>query len=513
MKKNVQFVLLSFVIVLMIGCSRPTTDVDVEGTVQVEVAQSVELTVTALATDTPVPTTSPTFEPTAADSVAAATAVSTPLPAETTSSSPPNGGQMTRRQLFAALAEMNTAVIDQVTAAQDLLIVDPALNDAAWVADVTTIMDAIHTSYAEMVAFEVPAQGRQAHDRSIDAIGVCDAAATAVTTAVSAGDEAQMRLAEEDLSNCIHELVSLNSAFTQGNGSRDADNTPAPTFEARGCAGESTGFVPLIDLGTDTYQGFAGGLYPGGLNERPAELEAAGLALADEIAPINGRIVILSVGMSNTRHEFDTLIEVAAQDDEINPEVLFVNGAVSGRASQTIDSPTAQYWELVDKRLARANATAEDVQVVWLKEAHSFPGRPFPDDALTFLDELRRIVDAIGQNYPNVKMIFLSSRIYAGYANAELHPEPYAYQSGFSVKWLIEEYINGELSENTPWIAWGPYLWADGVNPRSDGLTWVCDELIGDGTHPSDSGREKVANMLIDFFKTDTVTRDWFLNQ
>ena len=62
-----------------------------------------------------------------------------------------------------------------------------------------------------------------------------------------------------------------------------------------------------------------------------------------------------------------------------------------------------------------------------------------------------------------------------------------------------------------PWMAWGPYIWADGTNPNPDGLTYACSDLQDDGTHPSRAGQEKIAQMLLAFFKSDTTTRPWFV--
>ncbi|MCP5094901.1 MAG: hypothetical protein GY943_05050 [Chloroflexi bacterium] len=507
-------VTLIFLILLLVGCTPPETTVDIAGTVDIEVAQGIALTLEAQSTPT---TASATEESVSETAVKTATPLpATPLPltleASTETAVPANtGNSLTRRELFAILASFNTAVYDQITLIEQLLFT-PNLEEQAWLDEVTASSNAIQTSYDDLLAMDVPRQGTQPHTRAVDAIAFCNEMATAVATTITTADAAQLEALEEGLGNCTNELVSLTAAFEQDTRQGDSPVTPAPVFESLGCSGTSTGFIPLIDLGLDTYQGFEGGLYPSGVNTRPPAHEAAGLALATQIAPINGRIVMLSIGMSNTRHESDQLIAQMTQDSEINPQVLFVNGAISGRAAQTIDSETADYWDLVDKRLARADTTAEQVQVVWLKQAHAYPGLPFPQDAQDFETELNNIVHIIGQKYPNVKMVYLSSRIYAGYASATLHPEPYAYQSGFSVKWLIEDYIDGQLPD-APWIAWGPYMWADGTTPRSDGLIWECDDLIADGTHPSDLGREKVATMLIDFFKTDTTTRVWFLRQ
>lgn len=60
-------------------------------------------------------------------------------------------------------------------------------------------------------------------------------------------------------------------------------------------------------------------------------------------------------------------------------------------------------------------------------------------------------------------------------------------------------------------LLWGPYLWADGLTPRADGLTWACADFRDDGTHPSESGRAKVAGMLMGFFAGDATSASWFL--
>jgi hypothetical protein len=60
-------------------------------------------------------------------------------------------------------------------------------------------------------------------------------------------------------------------------------------------------------------------------------------------------------------------------------------------------------------------------------------------------------------------------------------------------------------------VAWAAYLWADGMNPRSDGLFWEPDDFAADGTHPSIRGRSKVGLLLLDFFKGSDHARCWFL--
>ena len=77
--------------------------------------------------------------------------------------------------------------------------------------------------------------------------------------------------------------------------------------------------------------------------------------------------------------------------------------------------------------------------------------------------------------FPNLRIIYLGSRIYGGYAGVPLNPEPYAYESAFVCRWLIQHQIKGDAELNydaangaakAPLLLWGPYFWADGTTPR-----------------------------------------------
>jgi len=295
-------------------------------------------------------------------------------------------------------------------------------------------------------------------------------------------------------------------------------------LRAADCARTSTGFPPLTDPFHPRYQGASLGLYPDGRNQRPTAHEEAGLRLAKGIQPLdasgnedeqNGKIVFLSIGMSNTTQEFRVFLPLAMADPARNPRVDIVDGAQGGWSVERILSDGGRYWRSIDERLRRAGDTSAQVRVAWVKQANARPTLPFPDDARALQADLAALARELRQRFPNLELLYLSSRIYAGYASSNLNPEPFAYQSGFAVKWLIEDQINGnpELSYEAgqaPWLAWGPYLWADGLAPREDGLVWRCREFAADGTHPAESAREKVAALLLDFVKSDTTAREWF---
>ncbi len=292
------------------------------------------------------------------------------------------------------------------------------------------------------------------------------------------------------------------------------------------CTKTSVGLTPLSDL-TGAYLGKAGGLYPGGTNAIPAAHLAAGLAETAQIVPrdaagnavASGKIGLVTIGMSNTTQESQAFISQANASPLKSGSVVIVDGAQGGQDAAKIASPTAAYWSTVDARVAAAGLTSAQVQAVWLKQAVAGPTLPFPQDADQLRGYLRSIVQILRAKFPNLRACYLSSRIYAGYAVTTLNPEPYAYQSAFAVRDLIEEQIGGSAAlvfdpqqgaVMAPWLAWGPYLWADGLVPRSDGLVWECSDFEADGTHPGPAAEAKVGAMLLAHFLSSPTTESWF---
>ena len=286
---------------------------------------------------------------------------------------------------------------------------------------------------------------------------------------------------------------------------------------AADCAKTSVPFTPLTDLKAGKYQGFQGGLYPGGKNAPSKAYLKKGLAYAKLVKPRNasgkpaagGKVVLLSIGMSNTTQEFSEFMRATATA-KTDPHLAIVDGAQGGQDADIVSDPGSNFWQVLNRRLSAAGVSRAQVQAVWLKEALARPTETFPADAKRLQADLHAIVKLLGSRFPNLRLVYVSSRTYGGYATSALNPEPYAYQSGFAVKWLVRERIAGAL-KGRPWVAWGPYLWTNGAQGRGDGLVWTCEDVRpSDGTHPSPSGRQKVAELLLKFFSANTTSKRWF---
>ena len=284
---------------------------------------------------------------------------------------------------------------------------------------------------------------------------------------------------------------------------------------AADCAKTTSAFVPITELGRATYKGAEGGLYPGGTNTPPESYATAGRRTAADIAPRatsgtpdpNGSVVLLSIGMSNTTQEFSRFVALAKADPVRDPLVVVVDGAQGGQDARVWADANAPAWSVADQRLRAAGVTAAQVQAVWLKQAIAQPRGDFATSSGELERSLSTIVANASARYPNLAQVFLSPRTYAGYATTALNPEPYAYESAWAVKRLVERSVREPAAR--PWLGWGPYLWTDGTKGRADGFTWTCADVAADGTHPSQSGQAKVAQLLQTFFNGSEFT-PWY---
>ena len=299
------------------------------------------------------------------------------------------------------------------------------------------------------------------------------------------------------------------------------------------------GLVPLNDLGPAPYlYGYFGGLYEDGSNVIPADHLAAGLQRAALITPRDaagrpspsGKIVFLSIGFGETAQITDSFLNMAANDPRVDHQSLvFISAAREGYDSEMWIPPMSEsnFTRIRQSLLAPAGVTEKQVQVAWVQMATNSPAHALPPqdaDAYRLKGAIAAALRALKSRYPNLRIAYLSSRVYGGYATTAWNPEPFAYESALSNRWVILGHITlmrtGSLwdtrigpvdydKEQVPWVAWGPYFWANGTLPRSDGLTWQRDDYEEDGERLSANGARKAAMLLMQFLLSEP-TASWY---
>jgi len=322
--------------------------------------------------------------------------------------------------------------------------------------------------------------------------------------------------------------------------------------------------VPITDM-TAPYKGEDGGLYGGGRNAPPEKHRAALLKESEKIRPLDadgkpaadGKIGLITIGFSNTSIESEDFKRAADADPQKSASVIIVNGAIGGRSavmwawdgaadlshdeqerldkemdllrmpktnrrsSPGLDKDT---WPTLAKRIETAGLSPRQVQAVWLKhvEANPKPLGEFPAHARTLQADITDVLNLARRHYPNLRVAYLSSRTFGGWSGRESgSPEPYAYESGFGTRWIVQSQINGDAQLNfdpalgevkAPLVVWGPYLWASGNSPRKlDGMAWTENDVRADRLHPNEAGARKITTLLLNFFKTDEGASRWFL--
>lgn len=358
-------------------------------------------------------------------------------------------------------------------------------------------------------------------------------------------------------------LDRVKQAIRERNAGKKTKSPAPPSREIVTNPADWATLVPLTDM-TDPYKGEDGGLYGGGRNEPPPAHQTAHLKESQAIVPrdaegkpaSNGKIGFITIGFSNPSIESEDFKRTADADPQKSPSVVIVNGCIGGRsavmwawdgaaslpkseqerldrAMDTVRMPKGKRastgmekdtWPTLAQRIETAGLAPAQVQVCWLKhvEANPKPFGEFPAHARTLQADIAAILNIARQRYPNLRVVYLSSRTFGGWSGRESgSPEPYAYESGFGTRWVVQSQIAGDAQLNfdstrgevkAPLVLWGPYLWARGDSPRKlDGLTWTRNDVRPDQLHPNEAGSGKTTTLLLNFFKSTEGPARWFL--
>jgi hypothetical protein len=282
--------------------------------------------------------------------------------------------------------------------------------------------------------------------------------------------------------------------------------------------------LPLTDFGADDqYEGQDGGLYGGGKNIPSEKHAQAARAELKQIQPLNaegkpaahGTIVFISISMSNATQEFSRFKQLADASGQKSKHVRVVDCAQGGQAMAAWAPADAKPWQEALRRLERARVSPEQVQVAWVKLANKRPTGSMKEHVDILEADTIKVLHNARTRFPNLRIVYLGSRIWAGEGKGNLNPEPYAYESAFAVRNLIQQQIADDARlarETSPLLLWGPYLWSEGERGRKiDDLTWKREDFANDGIHPSMSGRTKVAQQLLDFCTSNPLAKTWFV--
>ena len=290
-----------------------------------------------------------------------------------------------------------------------------------------------------------------------------------------------------------------------------------------------TVFKPINDLGTGTFKGYTGGLYPGGLNYPTGSYAVDLFKTCHSITPLDtfgnysstesGKILFVSLGWSTCGNNMRALNNKTIGNPRTNPKLLLLplnSGSGLARLNNVMN-PNDPYWNNVAILIKQANASFRQVQIIYLETEDSTHNVSFPGRPLQVKNELESCFRVFKQKFPNVKIVYLLARTTTFGANQHIfNKEPCPYYFGWACKWAIEDQINGiagtayKGSNNvSPLITWGFYQWADSLPRSTDDFYWRASETA-DGLHANSVGQDTLSSRFQNFLLTNRYAKNWY---
>jgi hypothetical protein len=284
--------------------------------------------------------------------------------------------------------------------------------------------------------------------------------------------------------------------------------------------------IPLNDLGTNTYKGYVGGLYPNGMNSPTNQYAADLLSISSQIVPLdtsgnaisNGKIVFISLGSSIGGHTMQVLKTKTDTSSITNPKLKLINcnnGYGSGSLN-SIANPADPYWDHVTKILTGTKSSYKQVQVIYLETDDSSRSVTWPARPNIVKNDIENCMRVFKKKFKNVKLVYLLGRTRTFGNQRPWNREPSPYYLGWGCKWAIEDQINGVPGTEykgpnavAPMITWGFYKWAEMTPRKTDDFYWLLTET-SDGLHATDRGQDTLATRFQTFLLTDKYAGIWY---
>lgn len=242
--------------------------------------------------------------------------------------------------------------------------------------------------------------------------------------------------------------------------------------------------VPLNDPSLFYYNGQASGLYPWGNALDDNDYKNAYMDACAAVHPKNaagensddGKTVLLAIGGSTPGIMYNGLISAQSHEPGFGEDLVTINAGMNGKDLSELRNPGDSYWSDVDELLSGSGVTAQQVEVIFCIEDNL----KITDTTFTRVDSVKlsyiAVLEVIREKFPNCKLFYVGDRGYTGYATDPQHYEPIGYLNGWSVKYLVQDYIDGAIN-STPVVTWLDYYWANGTTPRWDGLQYLLSDF------------------------------------
>ncbi len=309
--------------------------------------------------------------------------------------------------------------------------------------------------------------------------------------------------------------------------SKENTNNKVPTaFQGNSAVALDTAKIPLNDLGTGTYRGSVGGLYPNGTNAPSGTYAADLLNVSKSIIAIDtfgiasatkGKVVFLSLGGSTGGQNMEALKNKTINNPSTNSKLKLLRGNTgAGMASlNSIMNPNDPYWSHVSQIIRGGSSSYRQVQVIYLETDDSGRIETWPGRANMVKNDLETCMRTLKLKFKNLKVLYVLGRTRSFGGKPGIR-EPAPYYLGWSCKWAIEDQINGVPGTEykgtnpvAPMITWGFYQWADSIARTTDDFYWRLSET-SDGLHANEAGLDTLSTRFQNFLLTDPYANLWY---